>query len=391
MRIFGADACKDRLVLCCLEALPSDPREDFLDAEFEQVSTNTLGLKQFLDLEPDVVVLEPTGMHYIKFWLHHLEENGVEVRLVHNTRLPKFRSEILDIPDKDDEADAYSLALYYWHYNDNPARWVTVRDSVVQRMREIHFKLSHNARITTAIINRLHQVLSHEFPEAAKKTINAPLFWGWVAGERKSQRYDLMLENSKGLGISEPTRFDAGALYHYILEDDRLEAELKEIYCNDSRFDPYRQVFDQFGFGLRCSALILSQIYPLEDFLGKDGKPIVKRTKGRYSKKKTKKYLSLRRFRKALGDAPTREWSGNSKKSKKSGSQLCRTALWQWINRRIVTRVSNAALKTELGEKYRKLYHDGKVKKQVDQKLRASIRHQVVEDLFYSLINAIIR
>lgn len=389
MRIFGADACSDRLVLCCLENLPDNPREDFLDAEFIEIPTNSKGLTAFLSLDPDVVILEPTGMHYIKFWLHHLEAEGVEVRLVHNTRLPKHRTEILDIPDKDDEADAYSLATYYFMHKDSEKRWVRFREPIIQQMRDIYFKLGHNARVSTAIINRLHQVLTHEFPEMATKSKDAPLFWGWVAGIRNSKRYDNLQSLSKGLGISEATRFDASTLYHYITETKRLEDELEQLYLDEPGFDRYRPVFDDFGFGVKAAAIILCQIYPFEDFLGNNGQPIVKLTKGRYSKKRTKKYLSLRRFKKALGDAPVREWSGNSRKSKKGGSALCRMTIWQWLQTRIVTRSSNAALKNERGNYYRAMYQAGKNKKQPDLKIRARIRHQAIEDLFYCLVEAL--
>ena len=223
------------------------------------------------------------------------------------------------------------------------------------------------------------------------KRKNAPLFWGWVAGERNSKRYDAMLEASKGLGLSEETRFDAQILYHYILESQRIEIELEQMYLDDRGQNPYRPVFDDFGFGLKTSAKILCQIYPLEDFLGANGKPIIKLSKGRYSKKKTKKYLSLRRFKKALGDAPVREWSGNSKKSKKGGSALCRTAIWQWIQTRIIPKSSHSALKNERGNYYRSIYEAGKKKKQPDLQVRARIRHQVVEDLFYALVEALTR
>lgn len=42
----------------------------------------------------------------------------------------------------------------------------------------------------------------------------------------------------------------------------------------DVRFSPYQKVFSQFGFGERVQALILSQIYPLENYL-LDGRPEV--------------------------------------------------------------------------------------------------------------------
>jgi hypothetical protein len=91
-------------------------------------------------------------------------------------------------------------------------------------------------------------------------------------------------------------------------------------------------VFEEFKFGDRLQATILSQIFPLENFFGEDGKPVVKIRKGRISGKPTKRYLSLRRFQKALGYAPTQESSGDISKNKVSGgSAVCRKAIWQWV------------------------------------------------------------
>lgn len=95
----------------------------------------------------------------------------------------------------------------------------------------------------------------------------------------------------------------------------------------DLRFVQYRKVFARFGLGERTEALILSQIYPIENYLV-DGKPEVKIRKGKVSGNPTKRHLSRRWFQKALGVAPTREDSGDSKSSKKAGSSLCRMALW---------------------------------------------------------------
>lgn len=389
MKVFGADACSDKLVLCCLECFPDNAKEEVKETEFFQVSTDTIGLNQFLKMEPKVVILEPTGVHYIKFWLHHLQENGVEVRLVHNARLPRFRTETLELDNKEDETDAYALAAYYWAYKDNPNRWLRFRDPVVYEMRELCFKLGHNDRITNAIINRLKQVLTHQFPEQAKATKDAPLFWGWVAGLRKSKRYDLMLEQSKGLGITDETRFEASALYHYLIEDKRLEQKLRSIYQSDERFEPYRQVFKEFGFGLNVSAIILTQIFPLEDFLGEDGKPIVKMTRGRYSKKPTKKYISLRKFKKALGAAPVNEWSGKKKKSRRAGSGLARKKIWGWFKVRIEWGRSNSALKSSRGRRYRQQFQQEIKKKRPIQKVRAEMRHKIIKELFYELVNHI--
>lgn len=88
--------------------------------------------------------------------------------------------------------------------------------------------------------------------------------------------------------------------------------------------------------------------------MGEDGKPDVKIRKGRNSKKPTKRHLSLRRFQKALGVAPSLEASGDIKKAKVvGGSDLCRMAFWQWVFTRIEparSRLKNDIGKT-LGEK----------------------------------------
>ncbi len=99
-------------------------------------------------------------------------------------------------------------------------------------------------------------------------------------------------------------------------------------------FEQYHTVFARFGFGDRVSAMILSQIYPLENYLTPEGKPLTIYRRGRFSKdrKYTKRYLSRRRFEKALGVAPTEDSSGDSESKKiVGGSDLCRLSIWQWI------------------------------------------------------------
>lgn len=112
-------------------------------------------------------------------------------------------------------------------------------------------------------------------------------------------------------------------------------------------------MFAKFGFGLRVQSLLLSQIYPFENYLV-DGKPDIKIRKGRKSGKPTKRHLSRRRFEKALGAAPTEESSGDSKRSVVvGGSDLCRMALWQWVFTRIEPRRQrlNNDIGNQLGER----------------------------------------
>ena len=106
---------------------------------------------------------------------------------------------------------------------------------------------------------------------------------------------------------------------------------------------------DRFGFGQRVQGILLSQIYPLENYLSDEGKPIVIYRRGRNSGKTTKRYLSRRRFEKTLGIAPTENSSGD-KKNKQiiGGSDLCRIALWQWIFTRL--EIKRNRLKTVIGQ-----------------------------------------
>jgi hypothetical protein len=96
-------------------------------------------------------------------------------------------------------------------------------------------------------------------------------------------------------------------------------------------------------------AIILSQIYPLQNYFGAQGKPEVRISKGRKSGKPTKRYLSLRRFQKSLGLAPSLEASGDMRKLKiVGGSDLCRIAFWQWVFTRIEPKRNR--LKNEIGQ-----------------------------------------
>ncbi|MGI2907202.1 IS110 family transposase [Tolypothrix sp. VBCCA 56010] len=143
------------------------------------------------------------------------------------------------------------------------------------------------------------------------------------------------------------TRHHARRLCDLQREEHSIETELQQL-LNDSKFTAYREVFKTFGFGLRLEAIILSQIYPLEAYFGADGKPEVRIRKGRKSGKPTKRYLSLRRFQKSLGLAPSMDASGDKSKIKIVGdSDLCRIAFWQWVFTRI--EVKRCRLNNEIG------------------------------------------
>ena len=381
--VIGADVCSDKLVCCSLTQKPTDIRAAHRGQElFYDIPTSTLGLKMLLELEPDVVILEPTGMKYIKFWLVNLAKHGVEVRLVHNTKLPAYRKS-LDLPDKDDPADALALACYYFDYKDVPYRWVSQRDPDVCRLRELLHRVEAFNRSVNCSINRLKQVLSSEFPEHANATTDARAFWGWVAGLRESKRYDKEIAESDGLGISEFTKLDAEILYKQMMHLKELELMIKSI-LRKPKFAPYMKVFARWQIDARLAVAILGQIFPLESLL-KDGQPEIERSRAKHSKRgKTKKRLSLRRFKKCLGVAPVREYSGKTdKKSKKSGSALARKSLWRWV----FTKLERKTVRlNSTVEPFRQYLLAAKEAGVPVKKARARTWTRVVKGLFYDLV-----
>jgi hypothetical protein len=119
LRVLGLDICKSSVVACLLTQKPAQPREAYHSLEFFKLNADAAGIKQLLALKPDVALMEPTGVNYQRLWGVQLAKVGVEVRLVSNNKLPSYRK-TLDLPDKDDDADALALACYYFDYQHLP-------------------------------------------------------------------------------------------------------------------------------------------------------------------------------------------------------------------------------------------------------------------------------
>ena len=254
-------------------------------------------------------------------------------------------------------------------------------------------QLAHLNRVQSPIINRARQDLAWQFPEAAlirslRCGEKVPLLWGWLCGERQSGKYDSMIEKSIGLGITDELRRHAARICDLQREEMQLEFKLSKL-IGERQFLPYRKVFARFGFGRRVEALLLSHIYPFENYLAADGKPDIKIRKGRRSGKPTKRHLSLHRFCKALGYAPSQESSGDLQKSKVTGgSDLCRKALWQWIFTRIEpqrTRLSNT-----VGDRLGKLIDLEKASGRPVRLVRSRVAAKAVKLLFKELVHELV-
>ena len=75
-----------------------------------------------------------------------LIEAGITVILVGYKQLRAHRTD-MGLPDKDDQADALALANYYWTHQDNPSRFVRMRDPVVAKMRDMSLRIHHSNRV----------------------------------------------------------------------------------------------------------------------------------------------------------------------------------------------------------------------------------------------------
>jgi hypothetical protein len=394
IKILGLDVSKSSVSACLLTQKPEQPRQFYYECPFYRFSANAEGIKALLGLDADIAMIEPTGNNYSKLWGTHLARAGVEVRLIGHKELKNYRDSHLGLPDKDDDADALALACYYFDYHTEPRRFVQIRDQTIVKIRELVLRLAHLNRVQSPIINRARQDLAWQFPEVAHvrslrgESGEVPLLWGWLAGERKSTRYDRLYAQTAGLGITDTVRQHAKRICDLQREEHAIEGELREL-LGDSRFEPYRQVFKKFGFGDRLSSVLISQIFPIEGFLDASGRPEVRIRQGRNSKKPTKRHLSLRRFQKALGVAPSLVASGDSKKTKVvGGSDLCRKALWQWVYTRIEPKRSR--LKNDIGQQLGSQLDAEKASGRPAKLIRNRIAAKAARLLFRELVKGLV-
>jgi hypothetical protein len=128
LRVLGLDICKSSIVGCLLTQRPVQPREAYDSLEFCQLKADAGGIKQLLNLNPDVAVIRPTRSNYQRSWIIQLARAGVEVRLV-GKKLPAYRRNNLNLPNKDDKANALALACYFFDYQHLPQQFLVVREA----------------------------------------------------------------------------------------------------------------------------------------------------------------------------------------------------------------------------------------------------------------------
>ncbi|RCJ23193.1 hypothetical protein A6S26_01155 [Nostoc sp. ATCC 43529] len=268
--------------------------------------------------------------------------------------------------------------------------------------------------------------LAWQFPEKAHsktestKVGNVPPLWGWLAQRQTelhpptyksiTKIYQQSIALQLRLEIDPIVRLHADWLCDIDPEEQRLEALLKPL-VNDDQFKIYNQVFDQFNFGLRIRAQLLSRIYPFEAFLT-NGKQLIepevrevkKKEVTRKHGKSVVKFLPsdvkrVKRNRSRDGFklrfmGTVLEQSGDKLVERGSGSALSRMNFWQYV----ITKIEiNGRLPDNLIGKEIELYKET-LKSKVDasgkqllngKHLQAKLGSKVANMLFRELSRAI--
>jgi len=360
--IVGIDVSRSSIAACFMLEKPSNPRNDYFDADIENFHSHLENLNKLrakiesFKADKTVAICEPTGMNYARLWMNKLSDWGVEVRMISNSKLPNYRAELMGKEGKSgaktDDIDAFAIAC--WYFDKSETSYLKIRDPLVSQIKSICLRVEHLNRVQNPITNRMRQELAWQCPEVALvKSAKLqddlpPLLWGWLAGKRKSAKYDRVLATTIGSGIEPQTRWAANQYCEIEEEIFKLRKQLTQLIDNP-QFEEYRQIFTKFGFGYQLQGYLLGAIYPIEDFL-KDGRPEVKIRKNRQTGHESKLKLSERRFMRAVGMGVVPEDSGQKKKGKQSGSALCRKALWQWCFCRLEVSRNNPPLNFVYGK-----------------------------------------
>ena len=392
MLILGVDVSKASVIVCPLTEMPKKPRKAFLEVDFFKLPADKNGIDKLYELDPNVAILEPTGVKYSRLWQHHLEQIGCEVRMVDHARLGHYRKNHLRLTDKTDESDALALACYGWEYLGDKTRFNYPFPGLTLELRSLVLKLEQLNKLQSIVINPLRQDLAYQFPEVAlthsvrRKDKPAPL-WCFLADREENTRYRTKLNESIGTGIQPSTKLNAERLCSIQTEEIDLENQIT-LLLEQEELAPYHSALEPFDFGLRTKAALIAHIYPFERFLGEDNKPIMEISRGRNSKRLTPKNISRRRFHKYLGVAPQERSSGDRKSRRVSGgSFLCRRALWRYVYTKIEVRKNRPSegICFELGE-----FLDRKKSQGISsKKIKSIISSKIVKIIYSRLVKEI--
>jgi hypothetical protein len=347
MRIIGIDVGRGSAVLCCLDKFPDNIQQLYrtlLQAqEFHYVKCDGGGVEKLLSLDPEGIVIEPTGHWYSHFWATVAYKYNIEVFWLGNSDLDKFRGN-LGFVNKRDEEDALCLAASYFDdrfvHRDGSKRFLKYyynHNLIISQIRENFHEKEQLQKIRASLVAQLRQRLAYEYPEAVSSTLTISKvrgftpFLGWLAQQHLStlqeNKYKRSIAHSLGIEISQFSRDHAVTITSLEQRISNCNAWFLEI-SQFPEFDKYHKVFDRFGFGLNLKMLLLYHCYPFDKYLV-EAKPWIEREPGKNGKLQ-KRDRSLRKFQAYLGMGYKFKQSGDYLGKSFGGSTIVRSHLYIW-------------------------------------------------------------
>ncbi len=403
MKIIGLDVGRGSAVLCCLSSFPQNILQHYQklrrEKKFYQVNCDRAGAELLRSLQPNGIVLEPSGHWYAQFWVTLAKHDGIAIYWVSHTDLYCARGEY-GFKNKRDTEDALSLAATYFdpsfvNIQGNKRYLNYYQNELVTNLRELFLAKEQLQKLRTNLVAQLRQRLSYELPEIANVKMKisdvkgyTPLIY-WLATDTPNVRYDkkhkLSIARDLNIKISDYTRDHAGAIVEV---EKRYWQHLLELQSaiTDSNFDGYNRVFDRFNFGISCRSLLLFNIYPFDKFLV-GGKPLIDREYG-HGDRLQKRDRSLRKFQSFLGMSYSYKDSGKKSVKKFHGSSMVRSHLYVWAVCTIAPtdyRISSEIGK-RLSDRYQELRQTVKGK---DALIR--ILFKATRLLYYELVKELVR
>ncbi len=345
----GLDVSSDKVDLCWLNEPTKVSIRDFYESpEFKkhhaELNKSEYSIKYIQSLNPSIIILEPTGT-YSRFWTDEFNRLGLKYLLVNQTLVKQTRLALGGSSNKDDPFDSLvMLELYFKYYVERYDRrfWIKDRSETIIQISRLLQEIDSVVKRRTQSINMAKQRLSFEFP--AKQSVKSrrengsldpdilPSWWAWCCGwtetgtwklrnnekTKYQNEYAEAMSRNEGSGLSTLTRECARSICHWHICEAMLERELIPL-LNEPEFADYHEVFEEFGFGQRERAWLLTRIYPFEGFFG------------------VPKFRSRRRFRQALGFGKITSQSGKSSSTsrKNSGAASVHAIVFCWVGYRI--------------------------------------------------------
>jgi hypothetical protein len=309
--VAGVDVSRSSISVALLSQVPDDLKRWV--KQNKPLKFRPVEVLDFLALPFEVAVLEPTGGHYSRFWAEQIKRSGKQVLWVGHWEVAAYRQS-LKVFDKTDSLDAVALACYGIERYGKPHYFLNERIEIARQLRERYLELEFLNRVRTPIINRLRQQLAHECPELADRKVREPWLapcaglWRAIAGE-PSPKWQRELEASVGLGLSPFSRDLAAQLISTRDCEIHIETQIEQL-LGEPEFEPYLAAMQPFYFGKRLECAILSSIYPMTRFAGRDN--------------------PLGAFKLSLGLAQTWIESGDYTGWAAGGNSDLRRGFWRW-------------------------------------------------------------